>query len=682
MKPPSRVVELELNVAAKRTSTRTVLPPILQTVRQHAKRQIGGLMETLFNSIDDALFEMADRSQSDADQNTYFEAMREIRIKREQLISSWATEFEAGFEAIFDERAAEPEVELVPVPDAHELGDGLSLVNNDDLEVSVANAGIVSKVTGHYSQAVVQLTKRIDHLCSVQIVTDRLNPLGPQHLASAFSQAIDVLDVDIKIKLILIKLYERFVMERLGDVYEHANRLLAEAGVLPDLRGMIVKSRTTSQRKGRGAGPHSGGEPTMGPATPAGHGFDAGELIGEDAGFGVIQRLLARTRASGNSGVPGTYTSAAGGSGGAGDGSGGKAGVTGGGTGRVGSGPAPGTVVMPTHQLLSVLSTAQQEVSARPLDITSAPAVVDLRQLVLDSASEPSSMGQADDDVVNFVGMLFDYILNDRNLAIPMKALIARLQIPIVKLAVLDKSFFEKTSHPARQLLNTLSSAGIGWSSAKELKRDALYNKIESVVLRVLNGNTETPALFEALVDELQRFISKDERRNSIVEQRVKETESGKARSEAAKQDVQQLINQKAAGMRLPTVVGRFVSDTWSKLLVYIAVTSGLESDDWQSAVATLDDLLWSMQPLESVDDLERREGLRSRLLGDVERGVGRINMPESDAAQLLEQLNGELETVAEHDRAMLLHEEEPEPMIGDYQGLCPQFFALSFSER
>ena len=87
-----------------------------------------------------------------------------------------------------------------------------------------------------------------------------------------------------------------------------------------------------------------------------------------------------------------------------------------------------------------------------------------MRQVVISHAPQDAGgdahLAQADDDVVNFVGMLFDYILNDRNLAIPMKALIGRLQLPIVRLAIIDRSFFGKSGHPARQLLNELSSAG------------------------------------------------------------------------------------------------------------------------------------------------------------------------------------------------------------------------------
>ena len=172
-----------------------------------------------------------------------------------------------------------------------------------------------------------------------------------------------------------------------------------------------------------------------------------------------------------------------------------------------------------TDQLLDVLSRLQASSQQPALEEVTSPAPVDLSALLAGQAqqltgSSDAGLQQADDDVVNFVGMLFDYILNDRNLAIPMKALISRLQIPIVKLAIMDKSFFERAHHPARRLLNELSSAGIGWSSASELKRDALYNTIESIVARVMNEFQSNPAIFETLTGELNAFVKQDRRRH------------------------------------------------------------------------------------------------------------------------------------------------------------------------
>lgn len=636
MKPPSQVVEL--NIVERPRPNRMTLPPILLTVQQVAKKQISELLQGLFNHIDDTLFELADRSISNTDQHTYFEAMREIRLKRQSVVTDCLEELEQGFTAIYE--GAEDDVPGPPaITDLDLDSDSLTLVNNDDLEISVANAGIVSKVTSQYSLVIMQLTKRIDHLCKVQIVTERLNPLGPHQLSNVFTRALEAVDVEIKIKIILIKLFERFVMERMGDVYHSANKLLAEAGVLPDLRHLVRKS---AQRRQRPIPEQSTNTKSDAPTTQEiASNFSQAT---DSSGFRSIQRLLASVRSSEGGGSNGSDMP---------------------GSGIGGSHPGS-NIALTTEELLSVLNNAQNEMSAAPLEINSAPQLLDLRQLVL-ARSQHASMDQSDDDVVNFVGMLFDYILNDRNLAIPMKALIARLQIPIVKLAVIDKSFFSKPNHPARQLLNALSSAGIGWSSAKELKRDALYNEIESVVIRVLNGFSDTPNIFECLVDELQQFISKDERRNAIVEQRVKETETGKAKSEAAKRDVQQLINQKAAGIRLPTAVGRFISETWSKVLVYIAVTSGTDSDDWRASIKTMDNLLWSVQSLDTAEQIAAREDQQANLLQDIMTGVCSINVSDQDAEFMRQALEVELNQVSEHDRAFLV-EDEPPPTEGAYQ--------------
>ena len=117
----------------------------------------------------------------------------------------------------------------------------MTLVKNDDLEIAVAIAGIVSKVSGQFALPVMQLTRRIDTLCANRTVTERLNPLGPRKLGEAFVGAIDGVEIDIRVRIVLLKLFERFVMEHLGQAYEHANRMLAEAGVLPDLRNVMKR---------------------------------------------------------------------------------------------------------------------------------------------------------------------------------------------------------------------------------------------------------------------------------------------------------------------------------------------------------------------------------------------------------------------------------------------------------
>lgn len=633
----SQVKVVELNVEGNQKAT---LPPIVHTIRQQSKKQLNELLQNLFNNTDDALFELADRSQSDHHQEMYFDSMRMIRLHRKTLASNFIRRLNDSFHDAFNSTKGDERIDVEDEIDAADY----ALLDQDELEMTVAVSGIVSKVTSQYSIAVMQITKRLDFLAKRRTITERNNPLGPQALSTLFADALDTLEVDIKIRIILMKLFERFVMERLGPVYESANRALIDAGVLPDLKNKPPKRANPSNVDRTAEQSKSSNEASRLPNVTNAPG---------SIGFSTVQSLLAGMDTSATGGISG--------------------GLHGGGSGgHPGSAGQSGNSIMSlprldSSELISVLSRLQGDAQVDPIDIDHIPELRDVRSLVLaQPAAEKKSLGQADDDTVNFVGMLFDYILNDRNLAIPMKALIGRLQIPIIKLAILDKTFFEKTAHPARALLNELSSAGIGWSGAAELKRDALYNKIESVVLRVLNEYNDNPDVFIELLSELRAFVSKDSRRSVLVEQRVKESEVGKAKTTAAKLQVQTLVNQKACGLRLPSEAGKFISETWSRVLTLRMIKQGETSPQWRAGVTTLDDLLWTLQPLSDLKDVENRDQLAGGLIPDICDGMTELGCPEEETSSFQNWLAEHLETLSANDRAYLEEDERPELDINE----------------
>jgi hypothetical protein len=615
-------------------------PVIAANLRDHTRKLLVQLLNGLFDCTDDALFELADRSNNDADHHLYFHSMRQIRLQRTEIEQKFLATVMARYDRLFLQKGAAAAQAETPL-DMSAIG----LLQGDELEVNVAVGGIVSKVTSQFSLPIMELTKRLDAICPTDSVTERTNPLGPQMICEAFVAGIENLEVDIRVRLILLKLFERLVMQNMLQVYEQANELLIKAGVLPELKRRREAERQQSVDRrdaqaqaqahadagagngARPAAPQSGAP--LGDVTPL---DGAGGTRSGGTSFGFIQSLLS----------------------GAAD------------------GPRPpldpNQPVLATSQLVNVLNAAQidalQQVGAAQPD--EVPALPNLHALIASRVPDVigAPVGQlrrADDDVVNFIGMLFDYILNDRNLAIPMKALIARLQIPIVKLAIMDKSFFEKNSHPARHLLNELSSVGIGWSSAAELKRDHVYDMVESVIARILNDFNDNPGLFGTLLEELRTFRLREEQRQQLTETRVRQTEAGKARTLSAKQIVQQLINQKASGMRLPPEAGRFISEVWSRVLVYACLKHGTRSTEWQELVQTLDDFLWSLQPLQSATEIERRDAITRSLLGQIGAGIELIHLPATEVRQWLATLEQQLGEIAENDRAYLDQDERPQ---------------------
>ena len=81
---------------------------------------------------------------------------------------------------------------------------------------------------------------------------------------------------------------------------------------------------------------------------------------------------------------------------------------------------------------------------------------------------------QLESMTIEMVAMLFDFIFETKDLPDGIKALLARLQIPVLKAAMLDGAFFAKKSHPSRLLVNALAEAGLGWSPVMGHGRSAV----------------------------------------------------------------------------------------------------------------------------------------------------------------------------------------------------------------
>jgi hypothetical protein len=557
------------------------LPVALTQVRDKAAAQLKQALQGLFDNADDSLFEMADRAVSNAEQNSFFEAMRDLRLKRKNI--------ERGFlQKIFESFAVLNQYEIgKPVHLDAVSYDALALVQEDDLEEAVALDGMVSKVLGRDSVALGHITARLNALVSKKI-EDKTNPLGPRELCAGFLDACRSLGVEIKVKLIIFKLFEKYVLSDLDQLYAEVNQLLITAGVLPELQS--APPRRTPNRSP--AAPRGVG----GAGAEAGVAGAAGSYNeeGMQEVFGVLQELLAQVRGSG---MPARELPA-------------------------------GAVPISSNDLLRLLSHMQQR-----LPESSAVAADDLGlrnqlETLLGRASAKSGkarvVGEVDEDVINLVSMLFEFILDDRTLPDSLKALIARLQIPMLKVAVLDKAFFSRGTHPARRLLNEIASAAMGWSGQDNEQRDTLYLRIEQVVQRLLSDFVDDPAIFSELLTEFTAFTGDERRRSDLLEQRTRDAEEGRAKSEMARQQVEQALNQRLLGKTLPEVVVRLLQEAWSKVLMLACLKHGAESAEWQLALSTMDDLVWSvevhedaqarMRLLELVPGLLRglREGLAS----------------------------------------------------------------------
>ncbi|WNF56542.1 DUF1631 domain-containing protein [Pseudomonas sp. SG20052] len=522
------------------------LPVILLQVRDKATQQLRHGLQELFDNADDTLFEMADRARSDVEQNLFFEAMRDLRLKRKSIERGFLEHFCEAFVSLSQHDSAQ-----AALPQA--LAFETDALPNDDLERSVAVDAMVSKVLNRDGFALDQLTARLSALLD-KALDDEHNPLGPARLCEYFLQAWRNLGVEIKVKLIILKLFDRYVLSSTDQLYAEANQLLIATGVLPDLKPAPT----------RRASDHAAASAYAEPIEVGIHSGHAPVDDGVQEVFAALQELLLHVRGS----VAPTLEASA------------------------------QTQPISTRDLLRLLSHLQQYVPALATqdDFDLRNQLEQLLTRVSVKSGKSRVVGVADEDVINLIAMLFECILDDRNLPDSLKALIGRLQIPMLKVAVLDKSFFSRASHPARRLLNEIAAAAMGWGECDDHERDSLYLRIEQVVQRLLNDFVDDPAIFSELLADFLAFTSDERRRSELLEQRTRDAEEGRARTELARQRVEQALNQALLGKVLPQAVVVFVQEAWSKVLLLTCLKHGDASAQWQADVQTMEQLIWSVQ--------------------------------------------------------------------------------------
>ena len=574
-----------VSMVGQKPLQRFSLPPALIRLRDASGQSLQKVLANFFDRADDALFELADRAATNVDQTGYFDAMRELRLQRKAMVVSVLQHVSQAFNDIGKFKPRQSSGSLGEVDQ-----DSLSLVDHSQLEQQVAVDNLVNKLRNRYADQIRLLLVRVSHLVPKVDLADNQMPLSPEVICGGVAEACADLDIDIRAKLVVLKMFDRLLADTLGDFYQEANRTLAAEGVLSDMKRAPVGPSRPGQGAPSNVGAQAGMAPNAGvssggqqngvapPSRGNGSRVDMGRYSEQFAPRATFSELSALLHQGG-----GAWANRA---------------------------PGPSEGHLDTDSLMARLSEVQTtcgqwgEGQVVSLNDQLAPAL---------TASNGNSyeVGQIDNDVINLVSMLFDFILEDRQLHPVMKSLIGRLQIPVLKVALTDRNFFNRGGHPVRKLLNELAMSAIGWAEKRPGQRDPLRDKIESVVERILIEFTDNVGLFEELLDDFCHFMDLDRRRRELVEQRLRDAEEGRAKQEQAADAANGVVDSLLADRDVPASVSDLLRDAWNKYLQWVVLREGVEGERWAEARALTERLVWSVDP-QPVTETTRGDLLRA----------------------------------------------------------------------
>ena len=324
------------------------LPESVAQISGVARCFLASRLEDLFDSLDDALFSMAEHTTSSADQCIYFDSLGYLRRQRQGFIQNYIVRLD---EIYLERLDAESEASLSEKAKKSKL----HLVRDDDLDARLSLENTVRRYNRKFEAYQAHL---LGQLClafeGLEQVDDAV-PFFPDALCRNFKYAMDQLELDFRVNLMLWKHFESDVLAVLAVLYEKTSQLLTDFG-----HGIAYQNSSNSH---------------------------------------VVNQ---------------------------------------------------------------------------------------------------------DDRLINFVSLLFEYIIDDHLLPTAVRALLSRLQIPVLKLSKIDELFFRQRAHPARRLLNGLASVGMELSDETIDRGDPVFTRMENIVDRLLTGFDDDPRIFNVVFQDFE----------------------------------------------------------------------------------------------------------------------------------------------------------------------------------
>jgi hypothetical protein len=568
------------------------------------EQSIPKLSQGLFEKLDDAFFQMAEKSESNSKQTEYLAAMRETRKNTSLVQQRFLNTLLQGYDTFWREGPVEPDEasKNLGLADAE-----LSLVGEEDLEESLAVTSMASRGEGHFSKDLFALAQRFGHLLKIEHIDEKYLPLAPLAVSKGFRSAMEALPLTIDIKLVIFKLFEKEVIVYLGGVYDELNAILSRSGILPKLPQKLKRNPVSPVIKRERTGDSSGGVE----GDDEGGVYDEGDSGAAVEFFDTLRQLLSTHGGRGGSGDPSGIQHPA----------------------------------VDTQGLLGALSSIQQ---GQPTvsHLSEGASLDDVREALLQGYAighgeeAHKSIGQAEEDVIDVISMLFEFILDDPALPDHLKVLLGKLQIPMLKVAIMDKEFFGKKSHPARKLLNGLAQASVSLDASIPKERDPLYQRIESTVKRILDEFDDDSAIFAELYQQFADYTQVEEKKSKVVEDRSTQAIKGKERLEGARGQVDQEIDRRLNSLNNPPdVLMSLFRGPWKDIMSLTLLRNGPDSDEWRMVLAQMDKVMWSVTP--KSDPIERKRLLTEIpvIIKDLREGMVAISYDQRHTNKLFKAL-------------------------------------------
>ena len=230
---------------------------------------------------------------------------------------------------------------------------------------------------------------------------------------------------------------------------------------------------------------------------------------------------------------------------------------------------------------------------------------------------------------IEIVALMFQAILAEERIPPGIRVWFARLQMPVLRLALDDPEFFGTTTHPARLLIDRMGSCVMGFDSAG-VQGNAMESEIKRIV-QVIEQYPETgKKVYQIVYEEFQKFLAKYLTEQGSNQKVVSVAQQVEQKETLAIQYTIEMRNM-LKDMPVRDEIRDYLFKVWAEVLAVAAVRKGPQHADTLTLKKSAADLVWAASAKPNRADRAKVIQELPNLLLRLRSGMTLLAMPPSE---------------------------------------------------
>jgi len=455
----------------------------------------------------------------------------------------------------------------------------LSLVEDEELSISLSLTQLDSTLEIVSHAELYTLEKRMNVIFGNEKINKTNMPFSPASVVWLFSHAFKQIDFDVQVKTLIIENLIKQFGEKINQAYHQINQVFIEAGILPNIQPEILKPSRTSKKENSPAddiaeqGPNEGGSD--------GNNRDAVASSGGGSADAASQHYYAKGQsdtAVNNLDSPyqqrqydpetkqlveSIFDMLS---------------------------PARGTAVNQSEANQGVHNIADEDFDQALAQIAKDSGVVatsktihSLKELLADQVRNNTGnfypeLSAKQNKTLDLMGLVYDEIEKDESIDSHIRSSFNAINVPLLRTAVNDESFFTDAGHPARKFMELLVESSQKWHGTNVIKQIHQYSDIAA---KTFDG---TATSFVKALEQLREYLDVTQNRAERAEKKWVSAAQGKEKMDLTKSEVETHLNDILDGCEI-----KFIKDiiyhVWRDSLTLTLLREGKDSEQWKNKI-------------------------------------------------------------------------------------------------